>query len=195
MRAAIAVVVVFPFVPETRATPAGSRAASTSMAPGSSFQSSLPGSVVPPPRPVARDRRPTARAAIVSSVRRAFTRASVPGRESAAVGPAALASCNFNNLLYSTCVARRRRRHPALAGIDEEALAAFRAGLRRRYTDDEILAGAARLGGAARPLAHHARVRGRPRGPRPSADGDRALRHLECGQARRGPFAATLHQS
>jgi hypothetical protein len=45
---------------------------------------------------------------------------------------------------------RRRRPHPAVAGIDEAALAAFRAGLRRRYTDDEILAelraSAARLG-------------------------------------------------
>jgi hypothetical protein len=35
---------------------------------------------------------------------------------------------------------RQRRRHPALQGIDEQALAEFRAGLRRRYTDDEILA-------------------------------------------------------
>ncbi len=35
---------------------------------------------------------------------------------------------------------RQRRRHPALEGIDTEALAEFRAGLRRRYTDDEILA-------------------------------------------------------
>ncbi|MCZ7587766.1 MAG: hypothetical protein M5U27_02650 [Gaiella sp.] len=35
---------------------------------------------------------------------------------------------------------RARRRHPALEGIDADALAAFRAGLRRRYTDDEILA-------------------------------------------------------
>jgi Homing endonuclease associated repeat len=35
---------------------------------------------------------------------------------------------------------RPRRRHPALAGIDEQALAEFRAGLRRRYTEDEILA-------------------------------------------------------
>jgi len=45
---------------------------------------------------------------------------------------------------------RRRRRHPALEGIDAAALAEFRAGLRRRYTDDEILAelraSAARLG-------------------------------------------------
>jgi hypothetical protein len=45
---------------------------------------------------------------------------------------------------------RPRRTHPAVAGIDQEALAAFRAGLRRRYTDEEILdelrASAARLG-------------------------------------------------
>jgi Homing endonuclease associated repeat len=37
-------------------------------------------------------------------------------------------------------VARSRRRHPALEGIDERALAEFRAGMRRRYTDEEILA-------------------------------------------------------
>jgi Homing endonuclease associated repeat len=47
-------------------------------------------------------------------------------------------------------VARSRRRHPALAGIDEAALAVFRAGLRRRYSDGEILeelrASATRLG-------------------------------------------------
>lgn len=45
---------------------------------------------------------------------------------------------------------RPRRRHPALEGIDADALAEFRAGLRRRYTDEEILAelraSAARLG-------------------------------------------------
>jgi hypothetical protein len=34
---------------------------------------------------------------------------------------------------------RQRRRHPALEGIDADALAEFRAGLRRRYTDEEIL--------------------------------------------------------
>jgi hypothetical protein len=47
-------------------------------------------------------------------------------------------------------MARSRRRHPALAGIDEKALAEFRAGLRRRYTDEQILeelrASAGRLG-------------------------------------------------
>jgi Homing endonuclease associated repeat len=44
----------------------------------------------------------------------------------------------------------RSRRHPAVAGIDPEALAAFQAGIRRRYTDEEILgqltASAERLG-------------------------------------------------
>jgi len=37
-------------------------------------------------------------------------------------------------------MSRPRHRHPALQGLDEQALAAFRAGMRRRYTDDEILA-------------------------------------------------------
>jgi hypothetical protein len=37
-------------------------------------------------------------------------------------------------------MARPRKRHPALAEIDAEALAAFRAGLRRRYTDEQLLA-------------------------------------------------------
>jgi hypothetical protein len=47
-------------------------------------------------------------------------------------------------------MARSRRRHPALEGIDKEALAEFRTGLRRRYTDEQILeelrASAGRLG-------------------------------------------------
>jgi hypothetical protein len=43
-------------------------------------------------------------------------------------------------MFYHVCMARERRRHPALERIDERALQAFRAGLRRRYTDDEILA-------------------------------------------------------
>jgi hypothetical protein len=47
-------------------------------------------------------------------------------------------------------MARPRGRHPAIAGIDEAAFAAFRAGIRRRYTDeqilDELLASASRLG-------------------------------------------------
>ena len=49
IRANIALVVVLPFVAETRPTPDGSRAASASIAAGSTFQSSFPGRVVPPP--------------------------------------------------------------------------------------------------------------------------------------------------
>ena len=142
---AIAVVVVLPFVAETSATPWGSRAASASRAPGSSFQTSLPGSVVPPPRPAARESRPTSRAADVSSASRAPTASRLP-RQHASLW----LSCNSSKMLYHDCMARSRRRHPALEGIDERALAEFRAGLRRRYTDEEILAelraSAARLG-------------------------------------------------
>ena len=36
-------------------------------------------------------------------------------------------------------MSRPRHRHPAVQGIDPAALAAFKAGLRRRYTDEEIL--------------------------------------------------------
>ena len=67
--AAIAAVVVFPFVADTIAAPAGSRAASRSIAPGSSFESSLPGTVVPPPAPASRERAATARAATISAAR------------------------------------------------------------------------------------------------------------------------------
>jgi hypothetical protein len=53
-------------------------------------------------------------------------------------------------MLYSVCMARGRRRHPAVAGIDEAALAEFRAALRRRYSDEQLLeelrASAERLG-------------------------------------------------
>ena len=42
-------------------------------------------------------------------------------------------------MLYTACMGRSRR-HPAVAGIDPEALAAFQAGIRKRYTDEEILA-------------------------------------------------------
>jgi hypothetical protein len=65
--AAIAVVVVLPFVAETRADPSGRRAARRSIASGSSFQSSFPGSVVPPPVRASRDSPPAARAAAISS--------------------------------------------------------------------------------------------------------------------------------
>ena len=66
IRAAIAAVVVLPFVAETSADPRGSRAARRSTALGSSFQSSLPGSVVPPPAPASRERPAAARARPIS---------------------------------------------------------------------------------------------------------------------------------
>jgi hypothetical protein len=53
-------------------------------------------------------------------------------------------------MIYYDCMARPRRPHPAVEAIDRDALERFRAGLRRRYTDDEILgelrASARRLG-------------------------------------------------
>ena len=55
--AAIAAVVVFPFVADTSATPRGRRAARRSSAPGSTAESSLPGRVVPPPRRATRGRK------------------------------------------------------------------------------------------------------------------------------------------
>ena len=91
-------------------------------------------------------------------------------------------------------MARPRRRHPALAGIDEAALAEFRAGIRRRYTDEQILEQLRASAEQARPLADDARVRGRPGGRHASADGDRALRDVERRQARGGPDAAPVHQ-
>ena len=63
--AAIAAVVVLPFVAETSTEPSGSRAASRSTASGSSFESSFPGKVVPPPVPVSRERVPAALAAAI----------------------------------------------------------------------------------------------------------------------------------
>src|ERR687888_2227155 len=53
-------------------------------------------------------------------------------------------------MLYHSCPLPRRPRYRALAGIDRKALAAFQAGIRKRYTDDQILeeltASAQRLG-------------------------------------------------
>jgi len=63
----MAAVVVFPFVADTIADPSGKRAASRSTALGSSFQSSFPGIVVPPPAPANRESCPTARATATSA--------------------------------------------------------------------------------------------------------------------------------
>src|SRR5205823_4869676 len=68
--AAIAALVVLPFVAESRAVPSGSREASSPTAPGSTFARSFPGRVVPPPRPARRERPPAARASAISSTSR-----------------------------------------------------------------------------------------------------------------------------
>src|SRR5204862_1752823 len=65
--AAIEAVVVLPFVADTSTEPRGRRRASRSIAPGSSFHRSLPGRVVPPPRPAARDTAPAARSTAAST--------------------------------------------------------------------------------------------------------------------------------
>jgi hypothetical protein len=65
--AVIAAVVVFPFVAEITADPSGRRAARRSIAPGSSFHRSFPGTVVPPPAPARRDSLPATRATAISA--------------------------------------------------------------------------------------------------------------------------------
>ena len=148
----MAVVVVFPFVAETTATPVGSRAASASRAPGSTFQSSFPGSVVPPPRPTARERRPTSRAAEVSALRR-YPHADepTPRRWHAAWSRPFWPSCKSHRMLYSDCIWPG----PGVAtlhspGSTRQHSQSFAQGIRRRYTDEQILeqlrASAERLG-------------------------------------------------
>ena len=86
----------------------------------------------------------------------------------------------------------RPRRHPAVAGIDPEALAEFQAGIRKRYTDDQILEQlrdcAARLGRSPT-MREFAADAGDDRA---SADRDRALRQLERREAPGRPGAAAL---
>ncbi len=65
--ASSAQVVVLPFVAETTTQPRGRRAARRRGASGASAVSTRPGSVVPPPRPVARDANAVARAAASAS--------------------------------------------------------------------------------------------------------------------------------
>ena len=67
--AAIAAVVVLPLVAEMTAQPCGSRAARRSIAWGSRRVRTLPGRLVPPPRPARRASWPTARAARILASR------------------------------------------------------------------------------------------------------------------------------
>ena len=57
-------VVVLPLVAETSVTPRGSSAPSSASASGLSRSRSLPGRLVPPPRPRRRESRPAARARV-----------------------------------------------------------------------------------------------------------------------------------
>ena len=93
-----------------------------------------------------------------------------------------------------SCMARKRPTG-AIASIDPAALAAFRAGIRSRYSDEQILAELRASADAARPVADDEGVRRRPGGGRASADGDRALRDLERGQAGGRPDAAALRDA
>jgi hypothetical protein len=61
----MAAVVVLPFVAETMTDPCGSLFAKRAIALRSSAFSTRPGKVVPPPRPVSRERTPALRAAKV----------------------------------------------------------------------------------------------------------------------------------
>src|SRR5581483_845382 len=202
--AAMAAVVVFPFVAEIAAVPAGRRAASRSIAPGSSVANSFPGTVVPPPAPARRESPATKRAAATSSPSGTFTRANLAVRGF---------TCGLSNLIYHYChdrassPRRRSRRRPGKVGSAWPARppSLSRGGADRPAQARRVPGGhpqavhgrsdrrrAAGLRGTAGPLPDDAGVRRRPRDDRPSADGDRALRLLERGQARGRARAAPV---
>ena len=134
-----------------------------------------------------RDRRPRSRRAPSrppSSPRIARAR---PERATGALAIVAVCSTILG-------MARKRSTARSRGSIPTE-LAAFQAGIRRRYTDEQILAELRASRGAARPLADDAGVRGRPGDDGAPADGDRALRHLERGEARGRARAAAVRDA
>ena len=91
-------------------------------------------------------------------------------------------------------MARPRRRHPALEGIDERALAEFRAGMRRRYTDDEILA---ELRASADRLGRSPTMREFAADPEASVHPQTVIEHFGAWNAAKraaGLDAETVHQ-
>ncbi len=83
-------------------------------------------------------------------------------------------------------------RFRAVAAIDPGALAAFQAGIRKRYSDEQILA---ELRDCAGRLGRSPTMRefaADPRDDAAPADGDRALRLLERREARRRARAAAV---
>ena len=150
----------------------------------------LPGSVVPPPRPAARESRrraarPTSRGRGAHSCGRAY--------RSAGHGRSFWPSCNCricSTWLHGSAPtppsgARGHRRGRA-RGVSRRPAAALHGRRDPR--------GASGVGAPARPVADDARVRGRRGGRGPPADGDRALRYLECREAGRRAASAALHQ-
>ena len=104
---------------------------------------------MPPPRPAARESAPTLRAASVSMPSRTPIRGEGTEWGGALARSDVLAeSAERSKLIARMARPRARKRGPLR--IDEAELAAFRAGLRRRYSDAEILeelqAAAERLG-------------------------------------------------
>src|SRR5262249_31053920 len=136
--AAIAVAVVLPFVADTSAEPAPSLAARRGTAAGSSFQSSLPGTVVPPPRPAARESRAAARAARISAASSSCTVSRLARVESSGLGltghacSGALAVSPIRSILIAM---PRKAASSTSRRIDPDVLAEFQAGLRKRYSD------------------------------------------------------------
>ena len=94
---------------------------------GSSFQRSFPGRVVPPPRPARRESEPAARSIGAGDGRSHRAHAS-------AVGVLA------RRTRCSTILVNGPEAEPGGRGHRPSALAEFQAGIRRRYTDDQILA-------------------------------------------------------
>src|SRR5579864_5576565 len=183
--AAMAAVVVFPFVAEIVAVPAGRRAARRSIAPGSRVASSFPGMVVPPPAPARRESPATKRAAATSSPSGTFTRANVAVRGF---------TCGISNLLYHYCHARKTSLSLGCAdrpGQARRVPGGHPQALHRR-PDRRRAAG---VRGTAGPLPDDAGVCRRPGDDRPSADGDRALRLVERGQARGRPRATAFRDA
>ena len=121
------------------------------------------------------------------------TRAPSPSRRSRVACSAAYlrSSLARSTILGGGAEARYR----AVAEIDPEALAAFQAGIRRRYTDEQILEELRASRRAPRPLADDEGVRRRPGDAGAPADRDRALRHLERREARRRARAAAVRDA
>ena len=167
-------VVVLPFVAETTTQPRGRRAGEAPRrVRGERGQHAARAASCRRRGRVARDANAVARAAASASL----ITAAVPSTRAVYEARGRQTLVRGCERVYSPAVAPRPTRsvcgrgrdevvegsrYSQIAGIDPERLDAFRAGIRKRYSDEQILVGAARERRAPRPLAHDARVRGRP---------------------------------